>query len=170
MPGTDFKPKDWTSKRRLPEEFYPAAPYDVVVLSNVLEHTLDPRQMLLDVHRILASGGKVCISCPNSESWLRRAFGSSWINWHVPFHISHFCYKTLCQLLAQTGFTPIEMRQVTPAVWVAQSLIAYMFAREGTKNQQLRNPPGSDFLCCLPGSFSFQRCGLETGGAGGIAC
>jgi SAM-dependent methyltransferase len=122
------------------ESFNPTMPYNVVVLSNVLEHSLEPRQMLLDVHRILATRGQVWISCPNSQSWLRRAFGRSWVNWHVPFHISHFSSATLRQLLEETGYARIEMRQITPALWVAQSLIAYLFAKRGRKTWQLRNP------------------------------
>ena len=122
------------------EEFAPPATYDVAVLSNVLEHSLDPRQMLRDVHRILASGGQVWIACPNSESWLRTVFGRSWINWHLPFHISHFSPSTLSQLLADTGYTGVTIRQITPAVWVSQSFIARLFARKGNKNSQLRNP------------------------------
>jgi 2-polyprenyl-3-methyl-5-hydroxy-6-metoxy-1,4-benzoquinol methylase len=125
---------------RLLEEFNPVTPYDVVVLSNVLEHTLDPRQMLLDVHRIVAKGGQVWISCPNNESWLRRLFGRSWINWHVPFHISHFSPKTLRELLTQTGYLQIEDRQITPALWVTHSLIVYFFGKQGRKTRQLRNP------------------------------
>jgi 2-polyprenyl-3-methyl-5-hydroxy-6-metoxy-1,4-benzoquinol methylase len=121
-------------------EFQPAAAYDVAVLSNVLEHSLDPQQMLVDVHRILGDNGQVWISCPNSESWLRRVFGGSWINWHVPFHISHFSASTLRELLESTGYTQIEIRDITPALWVAQSLIAFFFARKGKKNRQLRNP------------------------------
>jgi SAM-dependent methyltransferase len=122
------------------EDFNPGRPYDVAVLSNVLEHSLEPRQMLLDVHRILVPGGHVWISCPNSQSWLRGAFGRSWINWHVPFHISHFSPRKLCQLLEETGFARIEVRQITPALWVTQSLIAYLFAKRGRKTSQLRNP------------------------------
>ena len=122
------------------KEFNPATPYDVVVLSNVLEHTLNPRQMLLDVHRIVANGGQVWISCPNNESWLRRLFGRSWINWHVPFHISHFSSKTLRGLLTQTGYVQIEDRQITPALWVTHSLIVYFLGKEGRKTRQLRNP------------------------------
>jgi len=137
------------------EEFNPATPYDVVVLSNVLEHTRDPRQMLLHVRRILAKGGEVWISCPNSESWLRKVFGRSWINWHVPFHISHFCSKTLGQLLVETGFAPIELSQITPALWVAHSLIAYLFAKKGNKNLQLRNPFCIGFLMLFVRFFLF---------------
>lgn len=122
------------------EDFRPETPYNVAVLSNVLEHSLEPRKMLLDVHRILAPGGRVWISCPNSQSWLRRAFGRSWINWHVPFHISHFSPATLRRLLEETGYAKIEIRQITPALWVAQSLIAFLFAKRGSKTWQLRNP------------------------------
>jgi SAM-dependent methyltransferase len=121
-------------------DYAPAAPYDVAVLSNVLEHSLDPRQMLRDVHRILAGGGKVWISCPSSRSWLRKVFGGSWINWHVPFHIFHFSPGTLRKLLADTGYKAVEIRQITPSLWVAQSFIAYCFARKGRKTRQLRNP------------------------------
>jgi SAM-dependent methyltransferase len=121
-------------------DFDPTTPYDVAVLSNVLEHALDPQEMLHDVHRILAPGGQVWISCPNSQSWLRKVFGSSWLNWHVPFHIVHFSSKTLCRLLEDTGFKNVELSQITPALWVAQSLIVYLFAGKGRKTQQLRNP------------------------------
>jgi 2-polyprenyl-3-methyl-5-hydroxy-6-metoxy-1,4-benzoquinol methylase len=129
-----------TVHTRLLEQFHPEAPYNVVVLSNVMEHSLDPRQMLLDAHRILASGGQVWISCPNSESWLRRVFGKSWINWHVPFHTFHFSSKVLRRLLEETSYTEVQIRTVTPAPWVAQSMITYLFARKGNKNRQLRNP------------------------------
>jgi len=121
------------------EQFHPERPYDVAVLSNVLEHSLDPRQMLRDVNRVLKGGGEIWISCPNSESWLRRVFGRSWVNWHVPFHISHFSTATLRQLLVETGFMRVEIRQITPALWVAQSAIVSLFARHGRKTQRLRS-------------------------------
>ncbi len=114
--------------------------YDVVVLSNVLEHSLDPRQMLLDIRRILKSGGRVWISCPNSKSWLRSVFGRFWINWHVPFHISQFSTETSKNLLSEAGFAAIETRQITPALWVSSSLIAKLFATIGRPTRALRNP------------------------------
>jgi SAM-dependent methyltransferase len=130
-------------------DFKPEIRFDVAVLSNVLEHSLDPRQMLLDVHRILVPGGQVWISCPNSQSWLRKTFGASWLNWHVPFHIFHFSPRTLRQLLADTGFVEVQVNQITPALWVAQSLIVYLFSKKGQKTQQLRNPFITLFLMLL---------------------
>jgi SAM-dependent methyltransferase len=122
------------------EDFAPAAPYDVAVLSNVLEHSLDPKAMLRSLGRVLKSEGEVWISCPNSQSWLRPVFGRWWINWHVPFHIVHFSPLTLRRLLEESGFGQIEIRQITPALWVASSIIARLFARSGQPTRQLRNP------------------------------
>jgi SAM-dependent methyltransferase len=122
------------------QDFVPAFPYEVAVLSNVLEHAVDPGQMLRNVSRILAPGGQIWISCPNNQSWLRTACGKFWINWHLPFHISHFSSRTVATLLENAGFTRIQVRQITPATWVAMSVIARIFAKEGRPTSELRNP------------------------------
>lgn len=119
--------KGFTVHEALLDGFQPAMPYDRVVLSNVLEHALDPRGMLKDIHRVLRPGGEVWISLPNSRSWLRRALGRRWINWHVPYHITHFASDRLRRLLEETGYRIVEERHVTPALWVAQSAIAALF-------------------------------------------
>ncbi len=122
------------------ERFRPERPYDVAVLSNVLEHALDPAAMLAEIRRILAPGGALWISCPNGASWWRRVFGRAWINWHVPFHIVQFTETTLGATLAGAGFTIRHRRQETPALWLAQSAIARAFARPGRPTRALRNP------------------------------
>jgi len=122
------------------EQFSPTMPFNVAVLSNVLEHSLDPSQMLANVRRILKPGGKIWISCPNSRSWLRSCFGRYWINWHVPFHIVHFSSETLETMLRGTGFRNIQIRHITPSLWAASSVIARLFAKTRKPNRQLRNP------------------------------
>jgi 2-polyprenyl-3-methyl-5-hydroxy-6-metoxy-1,4-benzoquinol methylase len=121
------------------ERFEPTEKYDVVVLSNVLEHSLNPAWMLVNVARILNPGGEVWISCPNSQSWLRSMFGQFWINWHVPFHISHFSVRTLAGTLRQSGFESIRSRQETPALWVSHSILASLFSKPGHVTKQLRS-------------------------------
>jgi SAM-dependent methyltransferase len=120
--------------------FQPDAPYDVAVLSNVLEHALDPVAMLRDVRRILTPDGEVWISCPNAASWLRHVFGRRWINWHVPFHVVHFTAATLSRALASGGFTTVAQDQATPALWVAHSILAALTARRGHATRLLRQP------------------------------
>jgi len=112
-----------TTIEALPRE--PA--YDVVVLSNVLEHALDPRAMLEAIHARLKPGGELWISLPDAESGFARLFGRAWINWHVPFHVTHFTPLRLARLLGETSFSVFDAKLVTPALWVAQSAIARWF-------------------------------------------
>jgi len=121
------------------EQFHPATKYDVVVLSNVLEHSFAPAEMLTHVAGILNPGGEVWISCPNSQSWLRTVFGKYWINWHVPFHISHFSPGTLSDVLQTSGFNTVKLKQETPALWVAHSVLASVFSKPGISTRQLRS-------------------------------
>ncbi|MFM2129204.1 MAG: hypothetical protein RL477_750 [Pseudomonadota bacterium] len=113
--------------------------FDVVVLSNVLEHASDPRAMLTDVARLLRRGGEVWITLPNARSVWRGVFGRQWINWHVPYHITHFDIGTLGRLLGQSGFAVATARNETPALWIAQSVIAALFARPGRPCRQMRS-------------------------------
>ena len=108
--------------------------YDVVVLSHVLEHSLEPKEMLSNIARVLKTGGQAWISCPNIESWQRDIFGRYWINWHVPFHISFFSAAALKKLLNDSGFEVTKIKYVTPSLWVAQSVIASLFAKRGKQN------------------------------------
>jgi 2-polyprenyl-3-methyl-5-hydroxy-6-metoxy-1,4-benzoquinol methylase len=122
------------------EEYRPTEKYKVAVLSNVLEHSLDPKQMLKSIHDILTRGGQIWISCPNNKSWLRSVFGKYWINWHVPFHVFHFSEKSLSRVLQDTGFSRIQIKHETPALWAAHSVLARLFFKKGTPTRELRNP------------------------------
>lgn len=130
----------FTVYTQLLEEFKAKDSYDAVVLSNVLEHSLNPRDMLSHVSRILKPDGQVWISCPNNESWLRYIFGRYWINWHVPFHIVHFSSRTLGRLLNDSGFDVIDIRQETPSLWMGHSIIAWLFSKKGKRTTRLRSP------------------------------
>ena len=122
------------------ETFHPEHLYDVVVLSHVLEHSVNPREMLTHVARILKPDGQTWISCPNIESCQQNIFGRYWINWHVPFHITFFSAATLKCLLNDSGFEVIKTKYATPSLWVAQSVIASLFAKQGRKNYAQRSP------------------------------
>jgi len=122
-------------------DFTPAEPYEVVVLSNVLEHAPDPVAMLTEVRRLLKPGGEVWISCPNADSLWRGIFGRAWINWHVPFHLWHFSAQTLRAVLERAGFRPASRQSFTPALWLAQSMCVRPGAGAGKVNRLMRSAP-----------------------------
>jgi len=121
------------------ENIQTAKQYDVLVLTNVIEHSLSPINMIKNANNRLLPGGQLWISCPNSQSWYRNLFGKYWINWHPPFHISHFSEKSLTKLLVENGFAICSIKNETPAVWVTQSLISSLYASQGKITKQLQN-------------------------------
>ncbi len=121
--------RGFTVTMELIEDFMPDEPFDVAVLTNVLEHSLDPRDMLRNIHRILRRNGELWITLPNADSAFRNFFGKSWINWHVPYHITHFAPSTLGRLLTEAGFEISVQRTVSPALWIAQSALTAIYAR-----------------------------------------
>jgi SAM-dependent methyltransferase len=123
------------------ELFRPEQPYKVAVLSNVLEHALDPLAMLGQVRGILEESGEVWVSLPNAASRWRQAFGRSWINWHVPYHLWHFTPENLTEILGRSGFTITSMQSFTPSLWLAQSICGKLGKKVGQVNRLLRSSP-----------------------------
>ena len=82
--------------------------FDVVHLSEVLEHLPDPRGMIRLVRSLLTPGGLVYVTVPNDynpfQEALRKVCGYQ--PWWVapPYHINYFDFGSLSQLLSSCGF------------------------------------------------------------------
>jgi SAM-dependent methyltransferase len=111
----------------------PARAFRSVLLSQVLEHVLDPRLVLGRVREALRDDGRVYVVVPNVESVWRRAFGEDWVHWHVPFHLWHHTSSSLALLLRLSGFRVLRTRSVTPGEWLLMSLEARANARRGVR-------------------------------------
>jgi 2-polyprenyl-3-methyl-5-hydroxy-6-metoxy-1,4-benzoquinol methylase len=92
----------------------PAAALDVVLCINVLEHLLRPREMLAEIHRILAPGGRALINVP---SWRGKRFlelsafrlGLS-PRAEMDDHKMYYDVRDLWPLLVEAGFRPSGLR------------------------------------------------------------
>jgi len=80
---------------------YPNSFFDIIILSQVIEHVPSPTEILKEVWRILRPGGRVFIYCPNADSYLRKIFGKYWHGWHIPFHFYAFTEVNLPPLSRQ---------------------------------------------------------------------
>ena len=81
-----------------------AEKFDLVILSQILEHLLDPRQILLRVNSLLNRGGVVAIAVPNVEAILIKILKSRSSFLGLPEHLTHFSFKGLEAILQRTGF------------------------------------------------------------------
>ncbi len=81
--------------------------YDVVIMQDTIEHLLNPKIVLSEIHRILKPGGILYVNTPDIESNSSRLLRAKW--WGInQFHIYYFSRKTLTQLLLITGFQPLK--------------------------------------------------------------
>lgn len=81
-----------------------AEKFDLVILSQVLEHLLDPFQVLVKVRNLLKPEGVLAIAVPNVDAFLIKIlkFRSSFLG--LPEHIIHFSCKGLSAILQRSGF------------------------------------------------------------------
>jgi len=94
-----------------PASFKPSAPFEIVVMSHVLEHVVRPLQMLESVRRVLVPGGILYVATPNIASWQARFAG--WASYE-PYHFVYFSPSTLTRALEQAGFRVLDLHTWEP--------------------------------------------------------
>ena len=90
--------------------------FDVIVMSEVIEHIPHPPKFLARAFSLLAPGGLLYATTPNFDSLTRRVVGAEWAAIH-PEHISYFVTRTLARAVRQAGFTVerLSSRNTSPA-------------------------------------------------------
>lgn len=86
----------------------PANTYQCVALWTVLEHIQSPRNLIREIHRILAPGGALLILVPNIDSLAARMLHEKCATFSGDSHINFFNAETLSRLLAQLNFITRE--------------------------------------------------------------
>jgi SAM-dependent methyltransferase len=96
---------------------------DAIVLTDVLEHTLNPRAFLRDLAGLLAPGGLVLVTFPDirsPESLYEQALAKAlrrdwlWSSCHIPLHVWEFTRKTAEACFESAGFGVVEFRRSQP--------------------------------------------------------
>ncbi|HEX6739957.1 MAG TPA: methyltransferase domain-containing protein [Vicinamibacteria bacterium] len=127
--GLDFDPDAVESARRrglnvrqgtLAEAGYPEDHFHAVVMSHVIEHLPDPRALLRECRRVLASDGTLVVITPNAGSWGHALFGPHWFSLEPPRHTMVFDPDNLRRLVDEEGFavrTLVTTRRWAREIW-----------------------------------------------------
>jgi SAM-dependent methyltransferase len=85
------------------------APYDAVVMLDVIEHLSDPRGSLMALRQALVPGGYVLVTTGDFGAPLSRLMGRHWRLLTPPQHLFFFTRQSLRSLFEQTGFAVVSL-------------------------------------------------------------
>jgi 2-polyprenyl-3-methyl-5-hydroxy-6-metoxy-1,4-benzoquinol methylase len=107
--------------------------FDVVVMSELIEHVPSPQRFLKRAEELLDSDGVLYLTTPNFGSLARRALGETWSVIH-PEHIGYFERSTLRRMAsAETGLREIRIE----ANNIAPSTLVAWLRRRSTQNARM---------------------------------
>ena len=121
-------------KGTLEEARYQDRSFDVVILSQVIEHLQSPRKTLKEIYRILKPGGKILVYCPNVKSYLTKVFGKYWHGWHIPFHFYGLDGEAIRNMATKSHFVVSQIRTVTPTRFFIESMKSCLWPEKGYCN------------------------------------
>jgi len=87
--------------------------FDIVTIYNVLEHTCNPSQFILQVNRILNNGGLLVLQIPNTDSLQYMIYQKKWIAFDVPRDLFYFNLRQLQRLLEKAGFSLFKISYIS---------------------------------------------------------
>ena len=95
---------------------------DVIWLQNILEHVIDPLDLLRSLHTLISPGGMAVVTVPNDCSITQRG---SLAHHHIdspfwvapPDHLSYFSHSSLTNVANATGWDPVEILADFPVDW-----------------------------------------------------
>jgi SAM-dependent methyltransferase len=100
---------------------FAAERFDVVAMTEYLEHESDPRAVLEECRRITKPGGHVVVEVPVISAFGARLFGNYWSQLDLPRHLMFFTPETLRRLLWECGYEILSVRSAHGSI--AMSLL-----------------------------------------------
>lgn len=110
----------------LKEAKFPNGHFHAITLNHVLEHVLDPIELLKECRRVLRPGGKLVVATPNIRSLGAHVFGEYWRGFEVPRHLFLFSTRALRACAKAAELDIQELRTTANLgryIWAASSLI-----------------------------------------------
>ncbi len=82
---------------------YPEASFDVVTITDVLEHVADPHALVAELGRVLKPGGLLLVITPDAGSFSRKLLGGRWFQFKYE-HVTYWDRRSVAALLGRHGF------------------------------------------------------------------
>ncbi|MGH8687264.1 MAG: class I SAM-dependent methyltransferase [Burkholderiales bacterium] len=92
---------------------YPSEAFDVVAMSQVIEHVHNPQALLMECLRLLRPGGRMVLTTPNALALAHLDYGRYWRGLEPPRHLHVFTPIALERCASSAGFVSAELRTLS---------------------------------------------------------
>lgn len=127
--------------------------FDIVTMWDVLEHFVDPIEILKKINQILKPKGVLIFSIPNLRSLDRKLFKNYWVGYDLPRHLHLFPDDLLNQILNQLGFKVIKKKCIAGSHGALMLNLAFLNKKIDAKLLTRLLSLGSDSI--IPRIFTF---------------
>jgi SAM-dependent methyltransferase len=119
--GVDFNPEmvGYGRKQGVPivcgtleDAAFDAGQFDLITMTEYLEHEPHPFRVLSECRRVTRPGGYVAIEVPLISSRGARWFKNYWSQLDLPRHLMFFTPQTLGQMLRSSGYEVVSVEQL----------------------------------------------------------
>ena len=90
--------------------------FDLVTMTEYLEHESNPRRVLQECRRVTRPDGYLVIEVPRISAPGARLFGNYWSQLDLPRHLMFFTPKTLDRMLRDVGYETVSVRPVLGSI------------------------------------------------------
>ncbi len=109
-PAIDAAKKNFPAKKLFCGTLYKAKykneEFDVITMTDIIEHLPDNHKFMKEINRILKPNGVILIITPNSDSFTRKLLRKNWYQYKNE-HIIYYSRRGLRHLLEKNGFRVI---------------------------------------------------------------
>jgi SAM-dependent methyltransferase len=88
---------------------FDSSSFDIIVCSQLMEHIVNPENLLNEINRVLKKDGILIIDSPNYAGLMVKFFGKKWGGYQPQWHVWQFTPKSISELLSINNFKVIDV-------------------------------------------------------------
>ena len=129
--------------------------FDAIIMNHVLEHLLNPLEVINKCHQLLKPNGQLIFTTPNTQSLTHKVFRRAWRGLEPPRHLYLFNISSLRKLMEKSDFLAEKVSIDTFSAEAQYTVAASMELRDQKKHNATK--PFSIQIVLKAILFQFSR-------------
>ena len=118
--------------------------FDVIVVDQVFEHSIDLHKTFEEIKRIMKPSGILCVGIPNAEDYKQELFFEYY--WFLlREHIHHFSVETFAQLARHHGFRQLTAKKLNTSMLGEAVMLPNLISIFSADNNEISTSYKNDF-------------------------